>query len=85
MALLDLGLRLRVVIVLGSLSLDLVICELGQLVRSTDVADVVVEALGEDKIDFLETAVGGFGVEEPHDGYEEGVPACEEEVRAPPN
>ena len=85
MALLNLGLGLGSVVVLGSLSLDLVIRELGQFVRGTDIADLLVVALCEDQIDLFETAVRRLGVEEPDNRDEESVPGGKEQIGAPAN
>lgn len=69
--------------VLQSLDLHLLIGEPGQFTGSLDVADFLAVTLGEDNVDLLQTATGGLGVEEVHDGDEDGVPGSEEEVGSP--
>lgn len=69
--------------VLHGLLLDFLVGELGQLVGSAHVADVLGVTLGEDDIDLLQTAVGGLGVEEPDEGDEQAVEDGEEQVSTP--
>lgn len=83
LALLRLGGGVGAEAVLGGLLLNLLVGELGKLVRRLDVADVLGEALGEDDIDLLQTAVGGLGVEEPDHGDEQGVQDGEEQISSP--
>jgi hypothetical protein len=49
---------------LASALVNLVVGNLGQLLSGLDVVLVLQEALGEDQVDLLKGATGGFGVEE---------------------
>lgn len=43
-----------------------IVCSEGwQFLRSLDIADVLTVSFGEDQVDFLQTPVGGFWIEEP--------------------
>lgn len=53
--------------------------------RSLDIADVLMVALGENNIDLLQTAVGSLRVEEPDEWQERCVHGREEQVGTPSN
>lgn len=76
--LLKAGLIIRSVeTILPRLGIDLLVREEREFLARADVRHVLHESFGEDEVDFLETAVGGFDVEEVDNGDEGGVDGCE--------
>jgi len=71
--------------VLSSHGVNLSVGQEWHLLGGTDVGHLLQVSLGEDQVDFLQTALLGLGIEDVNDGQEAGVDNGEEEVRTPTN